>query len=83
MHARIARLPAALVTADQDRDLEREFEARLVECSTLAFRVAYSVLRHHQARRDGTVRDTVMYSILAAEWRDVKRHLERRLLRED
>ena len=48
MHARIARLPAALVTADQDRDLEREFEARLVECSTLAFRVAYSVLRHHQ-----------------------------------
>ena len=41
------------------------------------------VLRHHQARRDGTVRDTVMYSILAAEWRDVKRHLERRLLRED
>ena len=37
------------------------------------------VLRHHQARRDGTVRDSVMYSILAAEWRDVKRHLELRL----
>ena len=29
------------------------------------------VLRHHQARRDGTVRDSVMYSILAAEWSDV------------
>jgi len=39
------------------------------------------VLRHHQARRDGTVRDSVMYSILASEWRDVKRHLELRLAR--
>jgi RimJ/RimL family protein N-acetyltransferase len=39
------------------------------------------VIRHHQARRDGTVRDSVMYSILAAEWPDVKRHLELRLAR--
>jgi N-acetyltransferase len=39
------------------------------------------VLRHHQARRDGTVRDSVMYSILAVEWPDVKRHLELRLVR--
>ena len=39
------------------------------------------VLRHHQARRDGSVRDSVMYSILATEWRDVKRHLELRLAR--
>jgi len=39
------------------------------------------VLRHHQARRDGTVRDSVMYSILAAEWPDVKRHLATRLAR--
>jgi RimJ/RimL family protein N-acetyltransferase len=39
------------------------------------------VLRHHQARRDGTVRDSVMYSILAAEWPDVKRHLALRLNR--
>ena len=39
------------------------------------------VLRHHQARRDGTVRDSVMYSILAAEWPDVRRHLELRLAR--
>ncbi len=37
------------------------------------------VLRHHRARRDGTVRDTVMYSILAAEWPDVKSHLALRL----
>ena len=36
------------------------------------------VIRHHQPRRDGTVRDTFMYSILAAEWPDVRRHLERR-----
>lgn len=39
------------------------------------------VLRHHLARRDGTVRDTVAYSILATEWRDVRRHLELRLAR--
>ena len=37
------------------------------------------VIRHHQPRRDGTVRDTVTYSILAAEWPDVKRHLALRL----
>jgi RimJ/RimL family protein N-acetyltransferase len=39
------------------------------------------VLRHHQARRDGTVRDSVMFSILKDEWRDVRRHLELRLAR--
>jgi RimJ/RimL family protein N-acetyltransferase len=39
------------------------------------------VLRRHQARRDGTVRDTVLYSILKEEWRDVRRHLELRLAR--
>jgi N-acetyltransferase len=39
------------------------------------------VIRHHWPRRDGTVRDTVMYSILAHEWPDVRRHLELRLAR--
>jgi RimJ/RimL family protein N-acetyltransferase len=39
------------------------------------------VIRHHQPRRDGSVRDTVMFSILAAEWPDVKRHLGLRLAR--
>ena len=39
------------------------------------------VIRHHMARRDGTARDTVIYSILVAEWRDVRRHLELRLAR--
>lgn len=39
------------------------------------------VLRRHQARRDGTVRDSVMYSILREEWPDVRRHLELRLAR--
>jgi RimJ/RimL family protein N-acetyltransferase len=39
------------------------------------------VIRHHHARRDGTVRDSVMFSILAAEWPDVKRHLAARLAR--
>ena len=40
-------------------------------------------IRHHQMRRDGTVRDSVMYSILAAEWPDVKRHLALRLARHE
>ena len=39
------------------------------------------VLRHHKMRPDGSVRDSVMYSILAAEWPDVKKHLELRLAR--
>jgi len=37
------------------------------------------VIRHHAPRRDGTIRDTVMYSVLAHEWPDVKRHLLFRL----
>lgn len=39
------------------------------------------VLRHFQARRDGTPRDMVMYSMLAHEWPDAKRHLLFRLAR--
>lgn len=39
------------------------------------------VLRHHQARRDGSVRDSVMFSILRAEWPAVRAHLEARLAR--
>jgi RimJ/RimL family protein N-acetyltransferase len=33
------------------------------------------VLRHHAVRRDGTVRDTVMYSLAAGEWPEVKAQL--------
>jgi N-acetyltransferase len=39
------------------------------------------VLRHHAPRRDGTVRDTVMYSIVRGEWHEVKSHLHYRLTR--
>jgi len=39
------------------------------------------VIRHHWPRRDGTARDSVIYSILVAEWPDVRRHLEMRLAR--
>jgi RimJ/RimL family protein N-acetyltransferase len=39
------------------------------------------VLRHHAARVDGTVRDSVLFSVLAGEWPDVKRHLALRLAR--
>ena len=39
------------------------------------------VIRHHAPRRDGSARDTYIYSILLDEWPDVKRHLEMRLTR--
>lgn len=37
------------------------------------------VIRHHWPRRDGSVRDTVMYSILLSEWPAIRERLERRL----
>src|SRR5579864_3945971 len=37
---------------DEQEQLEREFEARLVESSTLVFRVAFGVLRHRQDAED-------------------------------
>ena len=39
------------------------------------------VVRHHALRRDGTVRDTVMYSLTAGEWPEVKAHLAWQLAR--
>ena len=39
------------------------------------------VIRHHAPRRDGSARDTYIYSILLDEWPDVKRHLTTRLER--
>lgn len=39
------------------------------------------VLRHHQARRDGTVRNSMMYSIVVDEWSVVKSHLALRVIR--
>jgi RimJ/RimL family protein N-acetyltransferase len=39
------------------------------------------IIRHHHPRRDGTARDTYIYSILLDEWPDVKRHLTTRLAR--
>jgi RimJ/RimL family protein N-acetyltransferase len=37
------------------------------------------VIRHHGLRRDGTVRDTVMYSIVRGEWPEIKSHLHYKL----
>ncbi|GJQ37490.1 MAG: N-acetyltransferase [Anaerolineaceae bacterium] len=39
------------------------------------------ILRHHAMRRDGSVRDSVMYSILVTEWPGVKQNLRFRLAR--
>jgi N-acetyltransferase len=68
-------------------------EAQLVGWRTDAFNFASQhaierlgarkdgVLRHHALRRDGTVRDTVMYSLAAAEWPQTRAHLRWRLAR--
>ncbi|PZS91961.1 GNAT family N-acetyltransferase [Stenotrophomonas maltophilia] len=37
------------------------------------------VLRNHKRHADGTPRDTVIFSIIDAEWQGVKRHLQHRL----
>ena len=37
------------------------------------------VLRSHALRRDGSIRDTVMYSLLASEWPEVRARLRARL----
>ena len=37
------------------------------------------VIRHYGLRRDGSVRDTVMYSILLEEWKAIREKLETRL----
>ena len=50
MHEHAERLAGSLVTADLE--LEREFEARLVDSSRLAFRVAFSVLRQREDAED-------------------------------
>lgn len=39
------------------------------------------VIRGHALRRDGTVRDTVMYSVTAGEWPEIKAHLQHLLER--
>ena len=41
------------------------------------------VIRHHWPRRDGSIRDTVMYSVLRDEWAAVRKHLELRLKRNE
>ena len=50
MHERAATLPGSFVTREDS--LSREFEVRLTECTALAFRVAYSVLRHREDAED-------------------------------
>lgn len=50
MHDWVDGYPGALVSASEA--LDREFEQRLKDSGTLAFRVAYGVLRHRQDAED-------------------------------
>src|SRR5262245_27435973 len=53
MHEFVGRLAGSRDVVDGvDQALEQEFEARLVESSTLAVRVAYSVLRRREDAED-------------------------------
>jgi RNA polymerase sigma-70 factor (ECF subfamily) len=52
MTERADALPAGLARGAEAEDLTREFELRLADSSVLAFRVAYSVLRHRQDAED-------------------------------
>jgi RNA polymerase sigma-70 factor (ECF subfamily) len=65
--------PAAHVTLDDG--LEREFEARLAESATLAFRVAYAVLRHRQDAED------VAQEAMAQAYRNFAKLQDRRRFR--
>lgn len=38
-----------------------------------------ALLRRYQRRTDGTIRDTVLFSILSEEWPDVRAHLQQRV----
>jgi len=50
MHEHVKALTGGLVSVDHD--LAREFDERLAESSTLAFRVAYAVLRRREDAED-------------------------------
>lgn len=39
------------------------------------------VLRAHMLRKDGTLRDTYVYSILASEWPELKKQLQHKILK--
>jgi RNA polymerase sigma-70 factor (ECF subfamily) len=57
------------------QDSDREFEVRLAESSTLAFRVAYGVLRHRQDAED------VAQEALARAYRNFRKLRERNRFR--
>ena len=41
------------------------------------------ILRHHKIMRDGRIRDTVCYSIIKSEWKQVKENLMEKLCKYD
>ena len=89
-----ARIQLAFLLLQQGRREEAEAEfAAGRELAVRAIQEPYTraiealgaqkdgIIRHFGVRKDGTPRDTVMYSILASEWPDVRRHLDLRLAR--
>jgi RimJ/RimL family protein N-acetyltransferase len=62
--------------------LKTDIRNRRSQAAIARFGATYEgVLRRYQRRADGTVRDTVMYSVTAEEWPGVRERLRARLAR--
>ena len=62
--------------------LKTDIRNRRSQAAIARFGATYEgVLRRYQRRQDGTVRDTVMYSVTAEEWPGVRERLRARLAR--
>lgn len=57
-------------------DLENRRSQRAIQRIGASYE---GILRHHMVRKDGSVRDTVVFSVIAPEWPRVRAHLELRL----
>ena len=70
-----------IVPAIERLEIGYTWYARRVQRTAVNTTAKLLLLSHHAARRDGTVRDTVMYSLTAGEWPEVKAHLQWQLTR--
>ena len=62
--------------------LKTDIRNRRSQAAIARFGATYEgVLRRYQRRQDGTVRDTVMFSVTAEEWPEVRERLRARLAR--
>jgi len=68
-----ARLETIVTLVTVEADLDREFDKHLRDCSSLAVRVAYSVVRHRQDAEDVAQEAFARAYVKFAQLRDAKR----------